>query len=226
MVLLENLRFRWNVDEAVVLDIEEFRVADGERVFVEGPSGCGKTTLLNVLSGIAAAESGVVSINGHDLTRMTASERDAYRADNVGVIFQMFNLLPYLSMVENVALPCRFSAARHQRSLGSSSSPAMEAERLLSRMGMTVDISRPVSRLSVGQQQRVAAARALIGSPKLVIADEPTSALDGASRDVFLDLLLEECRENVAMLVFVSHDTNLADHFDRRVTLSDINRAF
>lgn len=226
MVLLENLRFRWNVEEAAVLDIEEFRVADGERVFVEGPSGCGKTTLLNVLSGIAVAESGVVSINGHDLTRMTASERDTYRADNVGVIFQMFNLLPYLSMVENVALPCRFSAARHQRSLGASSTPAMEAERLLRRMGMAVEISRPVSRLSVGQQQRVAAARALIGSPMLIIADEPTSALDGASRDVFLDLLLEECRENVAMLVFVSHDTNLAGRFDRRVTLSDINRAF
>ena len=224
MVKLENLRFRWSAADAVVLDIEEFHVADGERVFVEGPSGCGKTTLLNVLSGIAIAESGVVSINGGNLTGMKPSERDAFRADNIGVIFQTFNLLPYLSMVENVALSCSFSVARHRRSLDKSATPAAEAERLLSRMGLAVEIVRPVSRLSAGQQQRVAAARALIGSPKLVVADEPTSALDGPSRDAFLNLLLDECRENLATLVFVSHDTSLADRFDRRVSLPEISR--
>ena len=224
MIVLENLRFRWSAAEPIVLDIDEFRIADGEHVFVEGPSGCGKTTLLNVLSGIGAADSGVVSIGGRNLTDMGASERDAYRAENIGVIFQMFNLLPYLSMVDNVALPCHFSAPRYQRSLETSSTVAAEAERLLSRMGLAIEITRPVSRLSVGQQQRVATARALIGSPKLIVADEPTSALDGVSRDAFLDLLLEECQENATTLVFVSHDTNLAERFDRRVSLPEINR--
>ena len=115
MIALEDLRYRWSREEAVVLEIDEFSIDDGERVFVEGPSGCGKTTLLNVLSGIAEVDTGLVSVRDRDLTAMSASERGAFRADNVGVIFQMFNLLPYLSMVENVALPCRFSGPRKQR---------------------------------------------------------------------------------------------------------------
>lgn len=225
MIAIEDLRFQWNPEETVVLKIEELSILDGERVFVEGPSGCGKTTLLNILSGIAQAGSGVVSVLGHDLTIMTASERDAFRADNVGVIFQMFNLLPYLSMVENVALPCRFSGVRNQRATRRSANAEREAERLLNRMGLSSETSRPVSRLSVGQQQRVAAARALIGTPELVVADEPTSALDGDAREAFLDLLLDECRESGATLVFVSHDTSLAERFDRRISLPEINRA-
>ena len=225
MIALEDLRYRWHPEEPVVLEIDEFSIDDGERVFVEGPSGCGKTTLLNVLSGIAAVDTGLVSFRDRDLTAMTASERDAFRADNVGVIFQMFNLLPYLSMIENVALPCRFSGPRKQQATRAGVSIEAEAERLLGRMGLSAETSRPVSRLSVGQQQRVAAARALIGAPELVVADEPTSAMDGDARNAFLDLLLEECRESGATLVFVSHDTGLANQFDRRVSLPEINRA-
>ena len=189
MIALEDLRYRWHPEEPVVLEIDEFSIADGERVFVEGPSGCGKTTLLNVLSGIAAVDTGLVSVRDRDLTAMTASERDAFRADNVGVIFQMFNLLPYLSMIENVALPCRFSGPRKQRATRAGVSIEAEAERLLGRMGLSAETSRPVSRLSVGQQQRIAAARALIGAPELVVADEPTSALDEGNQARFMALL-------------------------------------
>ncbi|MES1162446.1 MAG: ATP-binding cassette domain-containing protein, partial [Rhizobacter sp.] len=145
-----------------------------------------------------------------------------FRADHVGYIFQQFNLLPYLSVIDNVLLPCRFSALRAQRA----GVPHRAAESLLARVGLAQALwSRPAAQLSVGQQQRVAAARALIGTPELVIADEPTSALDAPLRDGFMDLLLGECRAAGSTLVFVSHDERLAARFDRRLSLPEINRA-
>ncbi len=172
-------------------------------------------------------ERGSVRVGGARLDTMGGAARDRYRADHVGYIFQLFNLIPYLSMVENVTLPCRFSARREARARERSGSAQAEALRLLDHLGMSgaARAARPVTELSVGQQQRVAAARALIGAPELVIADEPTSSLDAAHRETFLELLFGECAEAGSALVFVSHDRSLAALFERTLHLPEINRA-
>ncbi len=145
----------------------------------------------------------------------------------MGVVFQMFNLVPYLTVLENVLLPLRFSAARRRRVEAAGGSPATEARRLLLRLGLAEDLvtSRRATALSVGQQQRVAVARSLIGAPDLILADEPTSALDADARNAFIDLLLQECAKHASTLLFVSHDTSLAKHFDRTIDLAEINAA-
>ncbi|CAN0428037.1 unnamed protein product, partial [Discosporangium mesarthrocarpum] len=154
------------------------------------------------------------------------SKRDTFRADHIGLIFQLFNLVPYLSLIENVLLPCRFSARRRARTALEGSDPVSEARRLLVHMGIpeTALAGQKVTDLSVGQQQRVAAARALIGTPEIVIADEPTSALDEDARQSFLDILFESTSRNRQTLIFVSHDRRMESLFDRHVVLSDINR--
>ena len=151
--------------------------------------------------------------------------RDRIRADNIGFLFQQFNLLPWLSAIDNVLLPCTFSALRRDRA-GAKRSPVAEAEHLLTQLDLApASWHKKAAELSVGQQQRVAAARALIGRPEIIIADEPTSALDAERQQVFVDLLLRETAAAGAALVFVSHDHRLAAHFDRRIALSEINRA-
>ncbi|MBM3566997.1 MAG: ABC transporter ATP-binding protein [Alphaproteobacteria bacterium] len=227
MVRLEGVKFRWRAGLPLVLDIPAFDVAKGERVFVKGPSGSGKTTLLNLLGGVVAPESGTLSIRGQDLGALSGADRDSFRADHVGFVFQMFNLIPYLSLIENVVLPCRFSPERRRRIAARGKTPGAEARRILAHLELDPDAlaGRPVAELSVGQQQRVAAARALIGAPELVIADEPTSALDADTRRSFLDLLFREVADADATLIFVSHDGGLAQAFDRTVALADLNRA-
>lgn len=224
MIRLAELRFRWRSKGPLVLDIPEFAVAEGEKLFVKGPSGAGKTTLLNLLGGVVKPEAGAVSILGTDIAALGGGARDAFRADHIGFLFQMFNLVPYLPLIENVLLPCRFSARRRARAGGRAED---EARRLLAHMGLDVDLlsSRPVSQLSQGEQQRVAAARALIGMPELVIADEPTSALDADTREAFLALLFEEVDRTGATLIFVSHDARLEPAFGRSLALAEINRA-
>jgi putative ABC transport system ATP-binding protein len=226
-ISLSEVRFRWGRREPLVLDLAALDVASGERVFIKGPSGGGKTTLLNLLGGVAVPETGRISIMGTDLAALGGARRDAFRADHIGFIFQMFNLVPYLSLIENVVLPCRFSASRRKRALARAASLAEEARELLTHMELNMDglAGRAVSRLSVGQQQRVAAARALVGAPELVIADEPTSSLDADARESFLELLFREIATAGSTLIYVSHDDSLGGAFDRTVVLSDINRA-
>ncbi|WP_273242418.1 ABC transporter ATP-binding protein [Hyphomonas atlantica corrig.] len=223
VVSISDLRFAWAPGRDV-LDIESFTLNAGERLFLRGASGTGKSTLLGIVAGVLEAGSGSVQILGQELTTLKPAARDRLRADHLGVIFQMFNLVPYLSVIGNVTLPLRFSPKRRAAIDGTEEN---EARRLLARLGLTDEslLSRRVSDLSVGQQQRVAAARALIGGPEIVIADEPTSALDAHVRDQFISLLSEEAQRTGAALLFVSHDAGLADHFDRAVDLSDINRA-
>ena len=157
---------------------------------------------------------------------LNATARDRLRGEHIGFIFQQFNLIPHLPLLDNILLPCHFSARRRQRALAKSPTLATEAARLLARLQLTPDLwQRPPVELSVGQQQRVAAARALIGGPQLIIADEPTSALDAALQQSFLDLLLEECAQAGATLLFVSHDQRLASRFPRQIALSTINTA-
>ena len=224
---INDLIFRWQRDGATVLSLDAIRIARGEQVFISGPSGSGKSTLLSLLAGVTTAEQGSLQVLGNRLERLGGVERDHFRANHIGYIFQMFNLIPYLSMVDNVTLPCRFSRQRRDKAIKRSGTPEHEALRLLDHLDMAHDelLGRPVTTLSVGQQQRVAAARALMGSPEIVIADEPTSSLDANRREAFVQLLFNECGESGATLVFVSHDESLEPLFDRRIPLKEANRA-
>ena len=223
MLEIEALRFAWPGAAADTLRIASLQVAAGETLFLHGPSGAGKSTLLGLLAGVLEPTDGEVRLLGVDWSSISAARRDARRAEHVGYIFQQFNLLPYLSVLDNVLLPCRFSGRRMAQATQDGSAPA-QARELLARMGLDSSLrQRQAMQLSVGQQQRVAAARALIGRPELVIADEPTSALDTALRDGFMDLLLGECAASRSTLVFVSHDERLAARFDRRVSLAELN---
>ncbi|WIM04562.1 MAG: ATP-binding cassette domain-containing protein [Candidatus Nitricoxidivorans perseverans] len=224
-ILLRDVAFRWPRQPRPCLDIPALRVDAGEHVFLHGPSGGGKSTLLGLLGGVALPERGCVEVLGHELTRLSGRARDRLRADSIGFLFQQFNLLPWLAAIDNVLLPCTFSARRRERA-AQERSPRDEAGRLLAHLDLAPALwRRPAAELSVGQQQRVAAARALIGRPEILIADEPTSALDAPRQQIFIDLLLKEAAAAGAALLFVSHDARLAAHFDRTVALSDINRA-
>jgi len=221
-LVLTDLVFRWPRQAAPCLEIPGFTLAAGERVFLHGPSGAGKSTLLNLIAGVAVPQQGRIELLGRDIVPLKSRARDAFRADHIGFIFQQFNLLLWLSAFENVLLPCTFSARRRQRA----ASPRDQAARLLTHLDLAAaSWHKPAAELSVGQQQRVAAARALIGQPEIVIADEPTSALDAPRQQAFIDLLLSECEAAGATLLFVSHDLRLATHFDRVVALAEINRA-
>jgi putative ABC transport system ATP-binding protein len=219
---IQHLRFGWQRDR-IVLDIPRLQVSRAERLFLQGPSGSGKSTLLGLLGGVLVPAQGTIHVLGTDLATLSGAGRDRYRADHIGIIFQQFNLLPFLDVLGNVVLPCRFSPRRAQRA----KDPTAEAMRLMHALGLDAEQLRrcPARELSVGQQQRVAAARALIGAPEILIADEPTSALDSDARAVFLRLLFAECERADTTLLFVSHDRSLAHLFTRTLSLSDINRA-
>jgi putative ABC transport system ATP-binding protein len=222
---ISDLRFSWSKSDDPVLGIESVQVKRGERVFIEGPSGSGKSTLLSLIAGVVTPQEGSIRITGKPIHTLSGADRDRFRADHIGFIYQLFNLIPYLSVVENVTLPCRFSRRRRLRARDRSSSAEAEALRLLKDLGMGEEpvLRKSAIELSVGQQQRVAAARALIGTPEILIADEPTSSLDANRRGAFIDLLFKECDEVDTTIVFVSHDTSLAKHFGRTVRLTEIN---
>jgi len=219
---IRGLDYAWTAG-APVLQIAEFQVHQGERIFLRGPSGSGKSTLLGLIAGVFAVQSGKATILGEDFDRLGAGARDHLRADQMGVIFQQFNLVPYLSLVDNVLLPCQFSGDRRRRVGPTRQARANKALDLLTRLGLEAEAlsGRTVTALSVGQQQRVAAARALIGSPALIIADEPTSALDSDTRDAFIETLIAEA--GGATLLFVSHDATLARHFGRSADMQVLN---
>ena len=225
-VRLAGLRYRWPGGAHDCLAIDALQLGAGERAFLRGPSGSGKTTLLSLVGGVILPQSGSVEVAGQALGALSAGARDRFRADHVGFVFQLFNLLPWLSARDNILLACRFAPQRRARIAAAGSTPGAEAARLAARLDLGAELlDRPAAQLSVGQQQRVAAARALIGRPGLVVADEPTSALDADRQQAFIDLLLEECAAAGAALLFVSHDTRLAAHFDRVLDLAALNYA-
>ncbi len=221
VIHLSNIRFRYSTQAKDILNIENLQVYEGKHLFIQGSSGSGKTTLLNIITGINQASSGDVKILGKSLQKMSVIQRDQFRVDELGVIFQQFNLLPYLSLLENVQLPCWFSKQRKHLAGNTS----QMAKRLLNELDIPENLfNKAVNTLSTGQQQRVAMARALIGQPKIIIADEPTSALDSNNRKRFLDLLFLEADKQGSTVVFVSHDSYMAQYFPHKIELSEINR--
>ena len=223
LIEIENLRFGWPGATAPLLACDSFSLERGEHLFVRGPSGSGKSTLLGLLTGILTPQSGCVRLMQQSTSEISAQDRDHLRADYIGYIFQQFNLVPYLNLVENVVLPCRFSHRRRANAEQSHGSVIAAAEQLLRQLftDQDLDPGAPVAKLSVGQQQRVAAARALIGSPDIVIADEPTSSLDFGTRERFMELLFKQVENTGATLVFVSHDPTLGKPFKREVKIED-----
>jgi putative ABC transport system ATP-binding protein len=213
---ITDLTFRWAKNHSP-LGYPDISLPTGEHLFLRGPSGSGKSTLMSLIGGLIVPTAGSVRVLDTDLGQLTGGQRDRFRADHMGVIFQQFNLVPYLNPLDNVLLPCRLSQKRRSRA---QPTPTEEATFLLNALGIPEDHwQRTVTRLSVGQQQRVAAARALIGTPELILADEPTSALDTDNRDRFIELLLQLAAKQQSSVVFVSHDQSLAGRFDHRIAL-------
>lgn len=228
MIEIKDLHFRWSSHTPLVLEIPSLSIKAGESVFVRGPSGSGKSTLLNLIGGVLEPIDGELIVLGQKMSELGPRQRDALRGDEMGFIFQQFNLLPYLSVLENILLPIHFSKMKSEKLSERGVTPESEAIRLMSRLGLDIKKigRRKVTELSVGQQQRVAAVRSLIGWPGLIIADEPTSSLDADTRNRFVKLLMEECKQIKATLVFVSHDGSLATEFERVVDLVTLNKAY
>lgn len=225
LVQLVDVEFCWHAKANPSIKSGKLCIDRHEHVFIQGASGSGKSTLLNIIGGIVTPQKGTVEVVGKDFLQLKEVERDKVRADHIGFIFQQFNLIPYLSILENVTLPCRFSDIRKQNAIERSGTVANEAIYLLNRLysKSKFGFDRNTSELSVGQQQRVAAARALIGQPQLIIADEPTSSLDYDSRQAFLDLLFDEVNTSGSTLLYVSHDPTHKHLFDRVVEMSTIS---
>lgn len=213
-IQIDNCQFRYQSDsDKALLQIAHWQVEKAETVFVYGPSGSGKSTLLNLLAGILLPQQGTIMLDGVILNQLSHRKRDAYRAQHIGMVFQRFNLIPYLSVGDNIKLASHFSQHDKQQ-LQQRSLELMDALQLESRL-----LERPASQLSVGQQQRVAIVRALINQPALLIVDEPTSALDSDARDSFIDLLLSQVKAAQTTLVFVSHDRGLSQHFSSQLDI-------
>ncbi|WP_412554210.1 ABC transporter ATP-binding protein [Shimia sp. MIT1388] len=223
-ISVSDFSFVWPGSNAAVLQNASLNVETGERVMLRGPSGSGKSTLLAAVSGVIDIPVGAVSVADQDIGALPPSKRDRFRADHMGLIFQVFNLVPWLSAVDNILLPCRFSKRRRERVNGPLDK---EAERLMAALGLDPDTlgASQASALSVGQQQRVAAARALIGAPEVILADEPTSALDPETKETFMQMLSQQAQESGAALLMVSHDRGQDHHFDRVVQISDLTNA-
>lgn len=229
LLQMQNVRFSWKNTPRDYLSahfhIAEFDMAPKEKVFIHGPSGCGKSTFLSLCAGINTPDSGQFQILGQELAQLKAGQRDQFRVDHLGIIFQQFNLIPYLDLISNVLLPCQFSTRRLSAACLSIGSDQLKlsiaqdaAKQLLNQLGIAeINWTKPAGNLSIGQQQRVAAARALIGCPQLIIADEPTSALDEMHQQSFMERLICQCNNSSAGLIFVSHDQRLATHFNRKI---------
>jgi putative ABC transport system ATP-binding protein len=217
-VSVEGLRFAWP-GQKMLLSLDRFVVPQGSAFLLQGASGSGKTTLLGLIVGVLAAQEGRIRVLGRDIRTMRPAQRDTFRGESMGVIFQLFNLLPFLSVIDNILLPVRLFA-RRRGTLHDAKAQQTEARRLVQALGLSEAVlNRQAHQLSVGQQQRVAAARALIGNPPLIVADEPTSALDEGAQQEFLSLLIQQIRQTQATLLMVSHDTRLAGQFDTVVRL-------
>lgn len=223
---LSNISFQWPQSNLPLISIEHLTVNYGEHIFIQGASGSGKSTLLNLLTGVLNPTSGILSTLGQRLDSLSQSQRDQFRADHFGVIFQQFNLIPYLNVLENVTLPLSFSNYKYKRTELLSNNINDQALDILNALGISTKLSKQnVTQLSTGQQQRVAAARALIGTPEVIIADEPTSSLDEDAKHDFIKLLFKEAEKFNSTLIFVSHDQSLAPMFNKTLRIDELKPA-
>ena len=214
---INNLIYQYKMSDTPVVNISNWCVEQGEHLFLRGESGSGKSTLIHLLAGLSSPTSGNIKINGFDISASSVSRRDRFRAKNIGLVYQQFNLIPYLSMLDNVLLSAHFASGDTRQS-------TQLACELLEKMNLPSELhARDARHLSIGQQQRVAISRAMINQPNLVLVDEPTSALDKNNRDRFMELLFDLLKEFEATLVFVSHDESLASLFTNQVELNEIN---
>lgn len=221
-ISIENLSFTYPTLKEPTLIIDELKIKKSEKVFIYGPSGCGKTTLLELLAGVLVPDKGQITMLGKSFLQMTSAQRDSFRGAHIGYIFQNFNLIPYLSVEENIQLPLFLSKIRQQKL--ESVSVQSEVYRMCEHLGIIDFLSKKVIELSVGQQQRVAVARALLGRPEVILADEPTSALDYGHKEKFIELLFKTCEEINSTVLFVSHDKTLMPLFPRSISLVEINK--
>ena len=219
IIKIDSVRFHWSKKSSFKIFVANFEINKGEKVLLLGESGSGKTTLLSLICGFLNPLSGSISINGSTINKLSSKTKDEHRADNIGIIFQQFNLLPYANVIDNIVLPLYFSKVRSSNVTNQRES----ALNLCKQLRLPDDIDQyKASSLSVGQQQRVAVARALIGNPSLVIADEPTSSLDTDAQQIFLDLMFEQISNNKSTLLMVSHDRSLAERFDRLIDINEV----
>jgi len=219
IIKIDSVRFYWSKKSRFKIFVPNFEINKGEKVLLLGESGSGKTTLLSLICGFLNPLSGSISINGSTINKLSSKTKDEHRADNIGIIFQQFNLLPYANVIDNIVLPLYFSKVRSANVTNQRES----ALNLCKQLRLPDDINQyKASSLSVGQQQRVAVARALIGNPSLVIADEPTSSLDTDAQQIFLDLMFEQISNNKSTLLMVSHDRSLAERFDRLIDINEV----
>lgn len=215
-IALRNLHFAYAAQ--TLLHIPDWQVPLGARIFLRGASGSGKSTLLGLLCGVLRPASGELRVLGQDLARMGGRARDRFRARHLGVVFQQFNLVPWLSVRDNVRLAAHFAGAPKNLD-------AQLAE-LSAQLNLGPELlERKAGALSIGQQQRVAVMRALINRPAILLVDEPTSALDQENRDAFMRLLLQTVDACEATLLFASHDQTLAEHFSHHLSMAQLNGA-
>ncbi len=219
IIELKDVRFGWPGRASFSISIPSFTLKRGETALLLGESGSGKSTLLSLICGSIAPQQGRVEVDKTDITTLPASTKDRFRAETIGIVFQQFNLLPFGTVSENIRLPLRFAPQRKQRT-GDAGHAVIELCKALQLPPEL--ITAKAGTLSVGQQQRVAVARALIGTPPLIIADEPTSSLDATSQSAFLDMLFSEVSANSQSLMMVSHDPRIADRFDTVLKVEDI----
>lgn len=217
---LTDFSYAWPGQPAL-FHVASLSLPQGQHLFIQGPSGCGKSTFLSLIAGVQSVQSGECMVLEKSMASLSPTQRDRLRGEHMGVIFQQFNLLPYLGIQANLLLPVRMFASRAQASAQQWGDPVSQARALSQSLGLPDSHwNQPVHQLSVGQQQRVAAARALMGAPRLVIADEPTSALDETHQDEFLNLLLSTADRQKASVVMVSHNPRLAERFHQVLSLS------
>ncbi len=217
-IKLHNLNYTFQGSSLPVLSIPAWQVARNERVFLQGESGSGKSTLLGLLAGLQLPTLGEVEILGARMSALGAGKRDRFRAKHLGVVFQQFNLIPYLSALENVLLAAQFGTSDRRGA-------RQRAIELLESVNLPSSLhDRQAAALSIGQQQRVAIVRALINEPSLLLVDEPTSALDHNNRDAFLALLFDMLADVDCAMVFVSHDPTIGRLFDTHVRLAELNQ--
>lgn len=215
-ISLHDVTFHWPKDSSPTIDIKKWHIDKGQSVFLYGRSGSGKSTLLNIIAGILEPQQGVVNILGQDIVRLKQADRDRFRARHIGFIFQQFNLIPYLSVADNIQLSQTFSTVKKNED---------QMRKLVEQLSLSKSLLlRKANQLSVGQQQRVAVARALYHQPEIIIADEPTSALDTEKRDEFIHLLLQQAKKHNSTVLFVSHDKSLASYFDQTIDLQRLNK--